>query len=75
MWMIIKVNGHLEGFEGGVNGCSRVEFCFMIHCGHLGETEHKWTARVITKTMCWVKSLLWCSLCPCRARVWCMDNF
>ena len=30
MWMIMKVNGPLKGFEGGVNGCFRVDFCFFF---------------------------------------------
>lgn len=40
MWIITKVNGHLEGFGGGVDGCWRVEFCYFLYCGHLGEPEY-----------------------------------
>ena len=38
--MIMNVNGHLKGFEGGVDECCRVEFCFVLHCGHLGKAEY-----------------------------------
>ena len=38
--MMMKVNGHSKVFEGGVNGCCMVEFCFVIHCGHLGEANY-----------------------------------
>lgn len=39
MWMMMKVKGHLEGGEGGVNGCWRVEVCCILHSGHLGKAE------------------------------------
>ena len=35
MWMMMKVNGDLEGFKSGVHGCCVVEFCFVCHCGRL----------------------------------------
>lgn len=40
IWITMKVNRHLEGFEGGVDEFQRVEFCYNLHCCHLGEAEY-----------------------------------
>lgn len=40
MWRMMKVNGISEGSEGDVDGCCRVRFCFVIHCGHLRKDEY-----------------------------------
>ena len=39
MWMIMKVNGYLAGFKGGVDGFCGVDFSFVGNCGHLGQSE------------------------------------
>ena len=30
MWMMMKVNGDLEGFKGVIDGCCGVGFCFVL---------------------------------------------
>lgn len=39
MTKMTKMNGHLECVKGGVDGCLRVELCFILRCFPLEKAE------------------------------------
>lgn len=41
MWMTMKMNGDLKVFESVEYGCLGVDFCFVLHCGHLRKAEYE----------------------------------
>ena len=58
----------------------RVEDAVMKGRGYVDDDEGEWTFEIVLKwcfrvELCFVQSLLYCALWPCRGSFWCTDNF